>query len=74
MPDSIGDQMAGVGPEATRVFGRNAQADIPRRMVERVKSTLRDVRPNATAVDYHLTRGHLVSSWQSQRPHFRCET
>jgi hypothetical protein len=25
MPDWIGDQMAGVGPEATRVFGRNAQ-------------------------------------------------
>jgi hypothetical protein len=24
MPDWIGDQMAGVGPEATRVFGRNA--------------------------------------------------
>ena len=29
MPDWIGDQMAEVGPEATRVFGRNAQrADI----------------------------------------------
>jgi hypothetical protein len=25
MPDWIGDQMAGFGPEATRVFGRNAQ-------------------------------------------------
>jgi hypothetical protein len=25
MPDWIGDQMAGVGPEATRVFDRNAQ-------------------------------------------------
>ena len=25
MTDWIGDQMAGVGPEATRVFGRNAQ-------------------------------------------------
>jgi hypothetical protein len=25
MPDWVGDQMAGVGPEATRVFGRNAQ-------------------------------------------------
>jgi hypothetical protein len=32
MPDWIGDQMAGVGPEAMRVFGRNAQiAAIPRR-------------------------------------------
>ena len=25
MPDWIGEQMAEVGPEATRVFGRNAQ-------------------------------------------------
>jgi hypothetical protein len=25
MPDWIGDQMAGAGPEATRVLGRNAQ-------------------------------------------------
>jgi hypothetical protein len=25
MPDWIGDQMAGVGPEAMRVFGRNPQ-------------------------------------------------
>jgi hypothetical protein len=25
MPDWIGDQRAGVGPEATWVFGRNAQ-------------------------------------------------
>jgi hypothetical protein len=25
MPDWIGDQMPGVRPEATRVFGRNAQ-------------------------------------------------
>jgi hypothetical protein len=25
MPDWIGDQMAGVGPEAMRVLGRNAQ-------------------------------------------------
>ena len=25
MPDWIGDQTAGVEPEATRVFGRNAQ-------------------------------------------------
>ena len=41
MTDWIGDQMAGVGPEATRVFGRNAQiAAIPRRRCERVKSTL----------------------------------
>ena len=32
--------MAEVGPEATRVFGRNAQtADIPRRRGERGKST-----------------------------------
>ena len=27
----IGDQMAGVGPEATRVFGRNAQIAVIRR-------------------------------------------
>jgi hypothetical protein len=25
LPDWIGDQIAGIGPEATRVFGRNAQ-------------------------------------------------
>jgi hypothetical protein len=28
MPDRIGDQMAGVRPEATRVFGRNAQIPV----------------------------------------------
>jgi hypothetical protein len=40
MPDWIGDQMAGVGPEATRVFDRNAQiAVIPRPRNWRVKST-----------------------------------
>jgi hypothetical protein len=40
MPDWIGDQMAGVGPEATRVFGRNAQtAVIPGWGGELVKST-----------------------------------
>ena len=34
--------MAGIGPEATRVFGRNAQiAAIPGRLGERVKSALR---------------------------------
>ena len=31
MPDWIGDQMAGVRPEATRVFGRNAQIAVIRR-------------------------------------------
>jgi hypothetical protein len=41
MPDWIGDQMAGVRPEATRVFGRNAQTPvIHRRLGERFKSTL----------------------------------
>jgi hypothetical protein len=40
MPDWIGDQMAGVGPEATRVFGRNAQTPAIRRWIgERIKST-----------------------------------
>ena len=41
MTDWIGDQMAGVGPEATRVFGRNAQiAAIGGQRGERPKSTL----------------------------------
>jgi hypothetical protein len=41
MPDWIGDQMAGVRPEATPVFDRNAQiADVPRRSGKAVKSTL----------------------------------
>jgi hypothetical protein len=40
MPDWIGDQMAGVGPEATRVFGRNVQTPVVHgRLGERVKST-----------------------------------
>jgi hypothetical protein len=30
MPDWIGDRWAGVGPEATRVFGRNAQIPVVR--------------------------------------------
>jgi hypothetical protein len=41
MPDWIGDQMAGVRPEVTRVFGWNAQiAVIAKQCGERVKSTL----------------------------------
>ena len=40
MPEWIGDQMAGVGPEATRVFDRNAQIPAIRRPLrERAKST-----------------------------------
>ena len=40
-PYSTGDEMAGIGPEATRVFGRNAQiAAIPGRLGERVKSAV----------------------------------
>jgi hypothetical protein len=40
MPDRIGELMAGVAPEATRVFARNAQtADIPRMRRELIKST-----------------------------------
>jgi hypothetical protein len=36
----VGDQKAGVGTEATRVFGRNAQTPvIQRRVSERLKST-----------------------------------
>ena len=40
MPDWIGDQMAGVGPEATRDFGRmrTKSGHLPRRG-ERTKST-----------------------------------
>jgi hypothetical protein len=40
MPDWIGDQIAGVGPEATRVFGRNAQIPVIR-LGGWVKLTLR---------------------------------
>jgi hypothetical protein len=36
LPDWIGDQIAGIGPEATRVFGRNAQiAAVPDRTANR---------------------------------------
>ena len=41
MPDWIDDQMAGAGPEATLVFGRNAQiAAIAEGRAEWVKPTL----------------------------------
>ena len=44
MPDWIGDQLAGVGPEATQVFGRNAQtAAIPDGVTNGAKRPRADV-------------------------------
>ena len=58
-PDWTGDQMAGVGPEATRAFGRNAQrAVIPRQNVAL------DMRPD---LDDHDRALFGVRQWISGR-------
>jgi hypothetical protein len=64
MPDWIGDPMAGVGPEATQVFGRNAHTAVirrrrahadTRRLSNRVNAqTLSPIRPRCPFLNLML--------------------
>src|ERR1700689_2080738 len=73
MPDWIGDQIAGVGPEATRVFGRNAQIllkkseiEVPRKSGFRARSVVSTSSCHSRALE-RVVRGKIGHSAERLR-------
>ena len=62
MPDWIGDQMAGVGPEATRVFGRNAQIPVVRRWLGYMNQRQEVLLPDDPLVRVQESRRRTLAS------------